>query len=249
MVDHQFADARLAALYDRFHPWESRGDFPFYLPRLLAARSVLDIGCGTGLLLHRARAAGHTGRLCGLDPAVGMLELARRRGDVEWVAGDLESFDRPGEFDLAVMTGHAFQALVTDEEIRGALAAVGELLTADGLFAFETREPAARAWAGWTPEHAVTVRDEHGAEVTMSHRVHTPVEGDTVTFDTTYTSPDWPRPETSRSTLRFLTAPALDARLAEAGLAVVERYGDWSGGPHTAGSPEIITFARRAATR
>ncbi|KAB8167708.1 methyltransferase domain-containing protein [Streptomyces sp. 3MP-14] len=253
MVDHQFADAQLAALYDRFHPWDARGDFAFYLPRLLAARSVLDVGCGTGTLLHRAREAGHDGRLVGLDPAEGMVALARRREDVEWVRGDLDSLGGRREFDLVVMTGHAFQVLRTDEEVRGALAAVRELLTEDGRFAFETRNPAARAWDAWTPEHAVSVVDEHGAEVTMAHRVDLPVAGETVSFTTTYTCPDWPRPETSRSTLRFLAAPTLDRLLAEAGLVVTERYGDFAGGPFvpegSQPSPEIVTFARRAAPR
>ncbi|RMI34655.1 class I SAM-dependent DNA methyltransferase [Streptomyces triticirhizae] len=253
MVDHQFADAQLAALYDRFHPWDARGDFAFYLPRLLAARSVLDVGCGTGTLLHRAREAGHDGRLVGLDPAAGMLALARRREDVEWVRGDLDCLDGRREFDLVVMTGHAFQVLLTDDEMRGALAAVRELLTDEGYFAFETRNPAARAWELWTPEHAVRTLDERGSEVTMAHRVDLPVVGETVSFTTTYTSPDWPRPQTSRSTLRFLDAPTLDRLLAEAGLAVTERYGDFHGGPFTPEgpepSPEIVTLARRAAPR
>ncbi|MBB5956044.1 ubiquinone/menaquinone biosynthesis C-methylase UbiE [Saccharothrix tamanrassetensis] len=87
MVDHLFADARLAALYDDL--CRDRADFAFYLPLVMSARSVLDVGCGTGELLHLARAAGHTGRLCGLDPAEGMLARARERTDVDWVLGDL----------------------------------------------------------------------------------------------------------------------------------------------------------------
>ena len=52
-------------------------DFGFYLPLVMSARSVLDVGCGTGELLRLTRKAGHTGRLCGLDPANAMLDEAR----------------------------------------------------------------------------------------------------------------------------------------------------------------------------
>ena len=86
MVDRLFAEPRLAVLYDLFCPWDPRGDFGFYLPLVLGADSVLDAGCGTGMLLRRARAAGHSGRLCGLDPAAAMLRVARAAADIEWVA-------------------------------------------------------------------------------------------------------------------------------------------------------------------
>ncbi|MFI1396091.1 hypothetical protein [Streptomyces sp. NPDC020681] len=36
------------------------------------------------------------------------------------------------------MTGHAFQVLVEDDELRTALAAVRSALTGEGRFAFET---------------------------------------------------------------------------------------------------------------
>src|SRR4051794_8087512 len=85
VVDRFFADVRLAALYDAF--CEGRPDFEFYLPLVMSAKSVLDVGCGTGALLHAAREAGHVGRLCGLDPAEGMLQQARRRSDIEWMLG------------------------------------------------------------------------------------------------------------------------------------------------------------------
>jgi len=51
--------------------------------------TCLDVGCGTGALLHQARESSHCGRLCGLDPADGMLKQARARSDIEWVLGDL----------------------------------------------------------------------------------------------------------------------------------------------------------------
>ncbi len=75
---------------------------------IMRSRSVLDVGCGTGALLWMARQAGHTGRLVGLDPAAGMLNRARERTDIERVHGDLSTVRWSQEFDLAVMTGHAF---------------------------------------------------------------------------------------------------------------------------------------------
>ncbi|MGQ4333886.1 methyltransferase domain-containing protein, partial [Streptomyces hayashii] len=71
MVDHSFADLALAALYDSINPWGPDDDF--YLDLVSSADAVLDVGCGTGRLLARAAAAGHPGRLTGLDPAAAML--------------------------------------------------------------------------------------------------------------------------------------------------------------------------------
>ncbi|AOS64677.1 class I SAM-dependent DNA methyltransferase [Actinoalloteichus hymeniacidonis] len=244
MDDHQFADADLAALYDVLHPWDPRGDFGFYLPLVMAAESVLDVGCGTGALLHRARAEGHTGRLCGLDPAAGMLQQARTRTDIEWVQGELSSVDWADEFDLVVMSGHAFQVFATDDELRSSLAAISAALTEDGCFAFETRNPAARAWQRWTPEHVREVTDQQGAVVRSWHELEEPVTGDVVSFVTTYSSPLWPQPQRSRSTLRFLGAVELAKFLTDAGLRVVEQFGDWDRTPVTQDSLEIITLAK-----
>ncbi|WP_327353657.1 class I SAM-dependent methyltransferase [Streptomyces sp. NBC_01304] len=250
MVDHAYEDGRLARLYDLFNTW-GPGD-EFYLGLVGDAGSVLDVGCGTGLLLHRAREAGHTGRLVGLDPARGMLGVARRRReDIEWVLGDAQSTDWDAEFDLTVMTGHAFQVLVTDDQLRTSLAAIRQALTPGGAFAFETRNPSAKAWERWTPERAAEVTDADGALVRAAHEVEhpvdvDPVDGGLVRFSTTCTGAGWAGPEVSRSTLRFLGQERLGEFLAEAGLEVAEQYGDWGRGPVTEASPEIITVARRA---
>lgn len=243
MPDRYFSDARLAALYDLF--CAGRGDFDFYLKLAMAANSVLDVGCGTGALLHRAREAGHKGRLCGVDPAAGMLEQARRRDDIEWILGDVNSGGWDRAFDLIVMTGHAFQVFIADDELRAALAAIRAALTDSGRFVFETRNPLIREWEHWTPDKSVQVIDSDGAVVRLAREVQMPVVADVVSFSHIFTSLGWDGPQISRSTLRFLGAPALASFLSEAGLAIEEQFGDWDRRPLTARSREIITVARR----
>jgi len=75
------------------------------------------------------------------------------------------------DFELAVMTGHAFQFLVDDEEVRASLAAINRGLVAGGRFAFETRNPPARAWESWTPANAIDIVDPAGRQVRVSHEV------------------------------------------------------------------------------
>jgi hypothetical protein len=48
--------------------------------------------------------------------------MARRRTDIEWVCCTAPSIPFADEFDLATMTGHAFQELVTDEDVRESVA-------------------------------------------------------------------------------------------------------------------------------
>ena len=244
MVDRIFSEGQLATLYNLLAPWGEPDD-EFYFPLVMAVPSVLDIGCGTGQLLCHARGAGHTGRLVGLDPANAMLDVARECAGIEWILGDLSSvrFDR--EFDLVVMTGHAFQVFVTDEQLRDSLAAIRAALTDDGRFVFETRNPAYRAWERWNPDNVREFVTPDGRVIHFSHLPGTSIDGDIVRFTSTFTSPDWDEPQLSTSTLRFLDAGSLAAFLSAAGLTIEQQYGDWDRSPLTATSPEIITVARR----
>lgn len=238
-----FNDAYLASLYDRL--CVDRGDEAYYLKLIASGPRVLDVGCGTGTLLHRARSAGHRGRLCGLDPSAAMLAQARRHPDIEWVQGTLPDAGFAAEFDLVVMTGHAFQELLEDDEVRQFLAAVHRALAPAGHFAFETRNPRYRAWETWTPDDVVEVQADDGRTVRVWHEVEE-VRGEYVTFTENYASDAWPSPVVGRQTLRFLPAESLDHLLVAAGFVVDERYGDWDRSLMTPASREIITVARRA---
>jgi hypothetical protein len=83
-----------------------------------------------------------------------------------------------------------------------------------------------------------------GAVVGMAHHVNA-VDGNIVSFTTTFTSSSWDRPQVSRSTLRFLDADSLDSFLSGAGLAIDKQFGDWDREPLAHTSPEIIITARR----
>lgn len=243
-VDEHFSNLQLAEFYDAWHPPAERDDYAFYLELLAAAPRVLDVGCGTGSLLGLARNAGHTGRLAGVDPAPGMLAVARRRSDIEWFAGDIGAVPTGQSFDLAVMTGHAFQALVEDDEIRALFDGVRSRLAPGGRFAFETRNPGARTWERWIPENAVEVPAPGGGVLRMEHHVSLPVVGETVHFQTRYTGPGWDGSLFSESTLRFLPQEKLNRMLGDAGFAIEEQYGHFDWSPLHETSPEIITIAR-----
>jgi SAM-dependent methyltransferase len=240
-----FTDADAAELYDELCPWDvtAHPENPFVLDLVLKAGSVLDVGCGTGSLLHAARAAGHTGRLAGIDPDPSMLARAMVRDDVEWTAGTAADIAWQAEFDLATMTSNAFMCLVSDAEVRASLAAIRAALHVGGRFVFGTRHVRARGWREWTPENGYDVTMPDGRELRQWHQVEA-VEGSTVTF-TEYTGRrDGTVLHAGRCTLRFWDAAELGGFLAEAGFEVAGQYGDWRRGPVTGESREIVSVAR-----
>jgi ubiquinone/menaquinone biosynthesis C-methylase UbiE len=250
-VDVAYHDERLAALYDVLNKWTPADDddvmAAFYLEYVMSAASVLDVGCGTGELLCRARRAGHGGDLVGVDPASGMLAIARRkRGDIRWLPGRAESLDLGRTFELITMTGHAFQELLDDDRTRAAFAGFRRHLAPGGRLVFETRNPAARAWECWTPARTTTtVRSPAGQAFDVSYDVRGTRAADLVDYAASFRS--WVSGETvtSLGTIRFVNPDHLRSLLAGAGFRVDGWYGDWDRSGLGAGSPEVIVVATR----
>lgn len=230
-----------ARWYNLMNPWGPSDDF--YLDLVMSAESVLDVGCGTGALLHGAREAGHSGRLCGLDPNPAMLNQARVRSDIEWVLADAASASWDYEFELAVMTGHAFQVLVSDKAIRDSLRAIRAALVHGGRFAFETRHPQARAWEAWDGS-SFEASNTDGESTTVTYEVHT-ITDDVIQLSETLTGRWWNGGHTEIGKLRFLSPEALAAFLEEAGFSIEEQFGDWQSRSIDENSAEIITIAQR----
>ena len=143
-TDEVFEDPFFASLYDHFNAWDVCDDFYLELA-LQTAGSVLDLGCGTGLLACRMAQKGLA--VTGADPADGMLQVARSRAGAErvsWIKAEGQTLRLPRRFDLIYMTGHAFQALLTDDDAIAVLRTAHDHLTEDGRFAFESRNPPGR---------------------------------------------------------------------------------------------------------
>ncbi len=242
MTSRSYSDAEAAALYNVLNPWSPSDDF--YLRLVMAARSVLDIGCGTGIMLHRARSAGHTGRLVGIDPDQAALDIARRRSDVEWLESTAASTTWDGDFDLAVMMSHAFQCFVTDDDVHSSLAAIHRALIDGGQFVFETRNPAAREWEAWSPANPIDVVDPAGRAVRVTYQVLS-VEADVVTFTETTSDPAGTVLRVDRASLRFLAPDVLTRILTDAGFVIGAQQGGWFGEELAPTSTEIVISARK----
>jgi hypothetical protein len=145
------------------------------------------------------------------------------------------------------MTGHAFQCLAGDQDVRDSLAAVRTALRPGGRFVFETRESAGTRVGGLESlERGRCRRPRRRGRPPAAGLARSGVgPGELVSFSGTTADRDGAVLRIDRARLRFLDVAPLDAFLAEAGFAVDGRYGDWDRGPVTGTSREIIAVARR----
>ncbi len=258
-----FDDPLLASVYDDLDPWAASDDFYLGLARE-SGGAVLDLGCGTGRLACRIAAEGL--EVVGADPAAGMLGVARSRPGTEavaWVQSDGQSLRLARRFDLITMTGHAFQALLSDADALAVLETAAHHLKPDGQFVFETRNPAKRAWLSWTPDQTrevVRTPAQGRVEACYDAAAEAGAEGGTgagAEADTSIVGIaqhcrfldlglDGGLERIGRSRIRFIGRDHLAGLLARAGLVAAAWYGDWHRGAFTPASKEIIAVTRRA---
>ena len=180
--DAIFDDPRLAQVYDPLDP--DRSDLDVYVAIVdeLGARSVLDIGCGTGTFACLLARRGI--EVTGVDPAAASLDVARGKPGadaVRWVHGDATTLPAL-QVDAAFMTANVAQVFLTDEAWAATLRAAHRALRPGGWLVFETRDPARRAWEQWTPALTHTVVDIPGTGPVESWEEVLDVSGDLVTF-------------------------------------------------------------------
>lgn len=218
MPDAEFDDARLAPLYDILDPDRSDLDTYLAVAEEIGARSVLDVGCGTGtfgiLLAQRGI------EVTGVDPAGASLDVARGKEYAErvtWVHGDATALP-PLQVDLATMTANVAQVFLTDEDWDKTLSAIHAALRPGGHLAFESRVPEDRGWERWTPEATRVTTDVPGLGPLTEWMEVTDVREDPllVSFTAHNEFPDG-QDVVSTSTLRFRSQDELESTLAAAG--------------------------------
>jgi SAM-dependent methyltransferase len=222
MPDPIFAERRLAEVYDPLDPDRSDLDVYAAMVEELGARSVLDIGCGTGTFACLLALRGLT--VTGVDPAEASLAVARAKPGahrVRWVHGYATDLP-PLRVDLATMTGNVAQVFLTDEDWATTLRAAYAALRPGGRLVFETRDPAAKAWLEWTRERSYRHVVIPGVGGVQSWVELIEVSDRLVSFRGTVVFEADGARLTSDSTLRFRTRDEVATSLAAAGYLLDE---------------------------
>jgi SAM-dependent methyltransferase len=239
--DAVFDDPRLAAIYDALDP--DRSDLIPYLDMVqeFGARSVLDLGCGTGVFALLLADRGVS--VIGVDPARASLEVARAKPGAErvtWISGDASAIPASMSVDAVTMTANVAQVFLADADWDGTLAAVFGALRPGGRLLFETRHPSRRAWEDWTEALTRSTTDVPGVGRVTDWVQVTEVDGELVTFESPNVFEADGTVITSRSTLRFRSREAIETSLAASGF-VVEEVRDAPDRP----GRELVFVARR----
>ena len=239
MPDIHYENPKLAALYDLDSGWSVDRDFCLSLagPR---SQTILDLGCGTGLLCNAYAAKGH--KVTGVDPSGVMLEIGRRKpcGEkIEWVQALAQNYQSGKKFDLIIMTGHAFQVLLEDADILAVFAVMRKHIKSGGLIVFESRNPVIDWAQEWNYDLDIALQEG----IVRESRHFTQMKKDRMIFELRYQFPD----ETlvSASELRFLSKEIIEKRLAASGLRVDKVLGDWNAKPFDEKSSREMIFKVR----
>jgi SAM-dependent methyltransferase len=223
MADALFGEPRLAAIYDLVEG-ERRGDLDHYLAIAaeLGARSLLDVGCGTGILA--CRAAGQGMDVTGVDPAAASLDVARAKPGAErvrWLHGDATGLPDL-QVDMATMTANVAHVFLTDEDWSATLRGVHAALRPGGHLVFEVRDPARQAWLRWTRENTYQSLDAPGVGEVETWWDVTEVNGVLVSYRRTYVFAADGTTLTSDSTRRFWSRAEIEGSLRSAGYALAD---------------------------
>jgi SAM-dependent methyltransferase len=243
-LDLAYVEPRLVALYDRDNPRGPDTDFYVSLVAEVGAETIIDFGCGTGLLTREL--AIDNRQVIGVDPSPAMLAVARQgpgADRVQWIEGDASALPIVGA-DAVVMSGNVAQVFLEDSEWSATLRALHAALRPGGYLAFESRNPMARAWERWNREATYERFDspngpmECWLEVISAGNERVRMEGHNVFLDT---GEDLVAP----NELRFRTLTELTRSLTDTDFEVEHVYGNWNKEPVADGSDLFIIVARR----
>ncbi|HUC21674.1 MAG TPA: class I SAM-dependent methyltransferase [Streptosporangiaceae bacterium] len=244
MIDDPYRDTDLVGLYDLDNPGGADHEFFRGLADQIDARSIIDLGCGTGLLTRSLARPGRT--VIGIDPSRTMVDYACRQPgseSVTWIRGDASALAPTGTADLVLCTGNAIMH-VSPQALPSTLTSIVRALRTAGIVSFESRNPACRAWEHWTPAATYSERVTSAGQLREWLDV-ADVDGGRVVFDAHNVFPDG-EDRVYTSTLFFRGAEEFRRELETAGFTGITCSGDWHGAPVEDVSRILVFRAQRA---
>ncbi|MBN4046444.1 class I SAM-dependent methyltransferase [bacterium AH-315-P15] len=240
----EFSDPRLVAIYDTLNPIDEYKAFYVELASKLSVSSIIDIGCGSGLLTCELVGAGH--QLIGIEPSGAMLSLARKSPcgeQVRWIEGEVEKL---GELtsELAIMTGHVAQFFLDDEGWQKALSSIHRALKLGGHIVFESRNPDRPPFSNWPIETSPREVVDSNAGLIKWWSTILEVDNEYVDYEIHYLFVESDEELVSTNKLRFRTREDLEQSLVDAGFSVEDVFGNWDFSRFDEQSPEMIFIAK-----
>jgi len=244
--------------YADFYDWENartlgRRDVQFWAT--LARREkgrVLELGCGTGRLLKPlARVA----RVVGVDRSDAMLARARERlaglktgaARARLVRGDIRALPFAAASFAAVIAPYGMlQSLVSDRDLRDALASTARVLAPGGLFGVDL-VPDLPHWREYGPRRRFSGRAADGSRVTLIESVEQDRRRGVTVFHERFLARRGSTRHVREFSLTFRTLPVevMVARIERAGFQVESLLGDYRGRPWDPRAETWIVLARR----
>jgi SAM-dependent methyltransferase len=238
------------ALYDSLLP--ATAHIPYYVE--LARRQageVLELACGTGQLAVPIAGTGLP--IVGLDLSAAMLNTARERAaaarvSVEYVLGDMRTFDLGRRFALVFIARNSLLHLCSTEDILAAFAAVRRHLAPDGMFAFDVFNPDVRLLARPASQRFPVMTVQTGSFGTLSvDATHDYDSATQVNRGTWYVSaPGKPDAWVVPVVLRSIFPQELPLLLVAGGFHLASRFGDLSQTPFGPASPLQVCLCQAA---
>ncbi|HVF40003.1 MAG TPA: class I SAM-dependent methyltransferase [Gemmatimonadaceae bacterium] len=227
-----------ARYYDLLYGDKDYSGEASYVASLLSAhspdaRSILEIGCGTGA--HAAELARLGYSVTGIDLSDGMLQLAEERknrlssdltSNLSFIHGDARNARLHRKFDAVISLFHVMSYQATSEDLAAAFATSRAHLADGGAFVFD-------CWYGpavLTQKPAVAVKHLADARTKITRIAEPAIRLNDNVVDVSYTvlvtDVESSTTETLREThsMRYLFTPEVKTALALAGMDLVASH-------------------------
>ena len=240
----EFSDRRLVALYDTLNPFGDDSGFFCKQAQARAAKTIIDLGCGTGLLTVELAKRGH--QMTGIEPSEAMLAVARVKpyaDQIKWIQGSFEQMDGL-RADMVLMTSHVAQFLRDDSEWRGALQSAQKSLNKSGHLVFDVRRLTNPPFTGWPTEDNRRKVENTAAGAVEWWFKSLGVENKRVRYELHYFFVRSGEEIVSVNELVFRSQDEITEALSRVGFEMETIYGNWDGSPVDPNSPEMIFIAR-----
>jgi SAM-dependent methyltransferase len=215
------------------------------------AGPILELACGTGRLTIPLALDGHD--VVGLDASYAMIRAARakaelKRAEAEFVQGDMRRFDLGRRFSLVIVSCNSLAHLTANDDIVECLNRIVRHLAPGGLLAFDVVNPNIHDLARRNQAMGGNGVYQSAYSANSELIAYDPVEQVQV-LKWRFQKMGREMPPLAPMRLRSFFPQELPLRLALAGLDLVARYGDFTGGDFDGSSPNQICVAQAANSR